>query len=66
MNDTINGSRFGLCGAEYLSGGLKAIFVLENGFNVQNGKLGRDGRLFGRQAYVDLGTTEFGTVTLGR
>jgi GBP family porin len=62
----INGSRFGLRGAEDLGGGLKAIFVLENGFNVQNGKLGQDSRLFGRQAFVGLSSSEFGTVTLGR
>jgi len=62
----INGSRFGLRGAEDLGGGLKAIFVLENGFNVQNGKLGQDNRLFGRQAYVGLGTDQYGTITLGR
>lgn len=62
----INGSRFGVRGAEDLGGGLKAIFVLENGFNVQNGKLGQDGRMFGRQAYVGLSTSQFGTVTLGR
>src|SRR5246127_1591064 len=62
----INGSRFGLRGAEDLGGGLKAIFVLENGFNVQNGKLGQNSRLFGRQAFVGLSSSEFGTVTLGR
>ncbi|TDN61998.1 porin [Paraburkholderia sp. BL10I2N1] len=62
----INGSRFGLRGAEDLGGGLKAIFVLENGFNVQNGNLGQHSRLFGRQAYVGLSSNEFGTVTLGR
>ncbi|MFM0238737.1 porin [Paraburkholderia phytofirmans] len=62
----INGSRFGMRGAEDLGGGLKAIFVLENGFNVQNGKLGQDGRMFGRQAYVGLSATQFGAVTLGR
>lgn len=63
---TINGSRFGLRGAEDLGGGYKAIFVLENGFNVQNGTLGQHGRLFGRQAYVGLGSSNFGTLTLGR
>jgi GBP family porin len=62
----INGSRFGLRGAEDLGGGYKAIFVLENGFNVQNGNLGQHSRLFGRQAYVGLGSSTFGTVTLGR
>jgi predicted porin len=62
----INGSRWGLRGSEDLGGGLKAIFVLENGFNVQNGRLGQNGREFGRQAYVGLATNEFGAVTLGR
>jgi len=62
----INGSRFGLRGSEDLGGGLKAIFVLENGFNVQNGRLGQNGREFGRQAYVGLASTAYGAVTLGR
>ncbi len=62
----INGSRFGLRGAEDLGGGLTAIFVLENGFDLQNGKLGQDGRMFGRQAYVGLSSSQFGTLTLGR
>ncbi|TCK32895.1 putative porin [Paraburkholderia sp. BL8N3] len=63
---TINGSRWGLRGAEDLGGGLKAVFVLENGFNLQNGRLSQDGREFGRQAYVGIGSTQFGTITLGR
>src|SRR5262249_33445573 len=62
----INGSRFGLRGSEDLGSGLHAIFVLENGFNIQNGKLGQNSRLFGRQAFVGLSTDQFGTVTLGR
>jgi predicted porin len=62
----ISGSRFGLRGAEDLGGGLKAVFVLENGFNIQNGKLGQDGREFGRQAFVGLASSQYGTVTLGR
>jgi general bacterial porin, GBP family len=62
----INGSRFGLRGTEDLGGGLSAIFVLENGFNVQNGKQGQDSRLFGRQAFVGLSSTQFGALTLGR
>ncbi len=36
-----------LRGTEDLGGGLKAVFVLEDGFNVQNGKQGQDNRLFG-------------------
>jgi GBP family porin len=62
----INGSRWGLRGAEDLGGGLKAIFVLENGFSIQSGKLAQDGREFGRQAFVGLSSTQAGTITLGR
>ncbi|SDE45673.1 porin [Paraburkholderia lycopersici] len=62
----ISGSRFGLRGAEDLGGGLKAIFVLENGFSVNNGQLGQGGRMFGRQAYVGLSSNAFGTLTMGR
>ncbi|MCA3825662.1 MAG: porin, partial [Burkholderia sp.] len=63
---TVNGSRFGLRGTEDLGGGLKALFVLENGFNVNNGGLGQDGKLFGRHAYVGLSQPGYGTLTLGR
>ncbi|RQS68393.1 porin [Burkholderia sp. Bp8963] len=60
------GSRWGLRGTEDLGGGLKAIFVLENGFNVGTGAAGQGGAMFGRQAYVGLSTDQFGTVTFGR
>src|SRR3954451_17223564 len=50
----IQGNRFGLKGTEDLGGGLKAIFQLENGFDVNSGKLGQGGLMFGRQAYVGL------------
>jgi predicted porin len=60
------GSRWGLRGAEDLGGGLKAIFVLENGFNSGNGTLGQGGALFGRQAYVGLSKDNVGAVTFGR
>jgi len=58
-------NRLGFLGSEDLGGGTKAIFRLENGFSVNNGKLGQGGLLFGRQAYVGL-STQYGTVTLGR
>lgn len=61
----LNGSRWGLRGTEDLGGGLKAIFVLENGFDVNTGRLGQGGLEFGRQAYVGL-SSGIGTVTLGR
>ncbi|MDR8104992.1 porin [Burkholderia cenocepacia] len=60
------GSRWGLKGAEDLGGGLKAVFQVENGFNPNNGKAGQGGLLFGRQAYVGISDSRFGTVTLGR
>lgn len=61
----VNGSRWGLKGAEDLGGGMKAIFVLESGFNLDNGTSAQDGQLFGRQAFVGL-ESGFGTVSLGR
>ncbi|WP_322056695.1 porin [Paraburkholderia sp. J63] len=63
---TVNGSRWGLRGAEDLGGGLKAIFTLENGFNIMNGNSGQSSRMFGRQAFVGLASDQFGAVTLGR
>ena len=63
---SVEGSRWGLRGAEDLGGGLKAIFTLENGFNVNNGTLGQGGREFGRQAFVGLSSNDYGAVTLGR
>src|SRR6201996_180599 len=63
---SINGSRWGLRGAEDLGGGLKAIFTLENGFGINDGTLKQNSRLFGRQAFVGLASDQFGAVTLGR
>src|SRR6202521_4708130 len=63
---TLSGDRWGLKGQEDLGGGLKAIFQLENGFDVNTGKLGQSGREFGRQAFVGLTADQYGTVTLGR
>lgn len=61
----IRGSRWGLRGTEDLGGGMKALFVLENGFSIGNGTLAQGGAEFGRQAYVGLGSP-YGTVTAGR
>jgi predicted porin len=64
-------NRWGLRGMEDLGGGLSAIFVLENGFNLNTGALGQNnpgssqGLEFGRQAYVGL-SNAYGTVTMGR
>ncbi|WP_083245180.1 porin [Paraburkholderia nodosa] len=57
--------RFGLRGVEDLGGGTKAIFTLENGFNITNGAM-LNGGIFGRQAYVGLSNDRAGTVTMGR
>ena len=59
------GSRFGLKGTEDLGNGLKVGFKLENGFNADDGTLGNDGRLFGREASVSL-IGDFGTLSMGR
>jgi len=61
----MSGSRWGLRGVEDLGGGLKGLFVLESGFNVDTGTSGQNGRLFGRQAFVGLGS-QWGQLTLGR
>jgi predicted porin len=60
------GSRWGLKGAEELGGGLKAIFQLENGFDVSSGRLNQGGRMFGRQAFVGLSAERYGVLTFGR
>jgi predicted porin len=57
---------WGLKGSEDLGGNLHAIFRLENGFNIQNGKNTYAGSMFGRQAYVGLQSDTYGTLTLGR
>jgi predicted porin len=61
----LQASRWGLRGAEDLGSGMKAVFVLENGFDVSTGKLGQGGLMFGRQAYVGV-SGGVGTITLGR
>jgi predicted porin len=62
----LQGNRFGLKGTEDLGGGLKAIFQLENGFDINTGHLNQGGRMFGRQAYVGLTHDAYGTFTAGR
>lgn len=62
----LSGSRFGLRGIEDLGAGLKALFVLENGFSGDTGALQQAARLFGRQAYVGMQSDALGKLTLGR
>ena len=65
QNGVNSGSRFGLKGTEDLGNGLKVGFMLENGFNVDDGTLGNDGRLFGREASLTL-SGDFGALSMGR
>ncbi|WP_414447268.1 porin [Burkholderia sp. 22PA0099] len=60
------GTRWGLRGSEDLGGGLKAIFLLENGFNTGTGAINQGGAMFGRQAYVGLTKDGIGSLTFGR
>jgi predicted porin len=66
ISGTMQNNRWGLRGVEDLGGGLNALFVLENGFDITNGKFQQGGRMFGRQAFVGLSDRSWGTVTLGR
>lgn len=61
----LQGNRIGFSGTENLGGGTSALFVLENGFSVNNGTLGQGGALFGRQAYVGL-KGNVGSIMFGR
>lgn len=58
------GSRFGLKGSEDLGNGYKVAFVLESGIKSDDGSLDQNGRLFGREAHVDL-VGPFGKVSAG-
>ena len=58
-------SRFGFRGVEDLGGGLKALFTLESGFNLDDGTIGQGGRMFGRQAFVGV-SGPWGAITVGR
>lgn len=58
-------NRLGFRGTEDLGGGLAAVFVLESGFNVDDGTLAQGGLGFGRQSYVGL-RSPWGTFTAGR
>src|SRR5438034_827122 len=50
----MQGSRLGFRGVEDLGGGMKALFVLENGFAVDTGTMLQGGLLFGRKSVVGL------------
>jgi len=58
----MGGNRWGLKGTEDLGGGLQAVFVLENGFNLSSGS----GSGFGRQSTVGLKSSSWGQLDFGR
>lgn len=60
-----SGSRFGLKGTEDLGNGLKVGFVLENGFNADDGTMDNNSRLFGRESQLFIDGA-FGTISFGR
>ena len=58
--------RWGLRGTEPLGNGWQAVFRLENGFTVNDGRFSQGGLEFGRQAFVGLASDRFGSLTFGR
>ncbi|MBW7901619.1 MAG: porin [Rhodocyclaceae bacterium] len=62
----LSGSRIGFRGEEGLGNGLKAVFTLEYGLNVDaNNGIGSTG-LQARQQFIGLSSATLGTVALGR
>ncbi|MDE1182466.1 porin [Paraburkholderia sp.] len=66
QSGNLSTDRWGLRGNEDLGGGMSAVFDLENGFNLDTGKLSNGGDEFGRQAWVGLASHRWGTLTVGR
>lgn len=61
----LSASRWGLRGVEDLGAGNQALFVLESGFQWDNGSL-QGVPLFNRQSFVGLQNDAFGKLTFGR
>ncbi|MDB5992722.1 MAG: outer rane porin, OmpC family [Herbaspirillum sp.] len=59
-------SRIGFRGDEDLGNGMHTTFTLDAGIQTNTGAQADSTRLFGRQAWVGLGTAQYGTVRLGR
>ncbi|KWI50086.1 porin [Burkholderia cepacia] len=68
----VGSNKWGLKGDEDLGGGLKAVFKIENGFNIGTGGINGQGpigstrSLFNRQAYVGIASDRYGTLRMGR
>ena len=66
QSGVLAGNRLGFKGTEDLGNGLKAVFLLEQGFNLDDGSnTSTTGQTFQRQAWVGL-SSNAGTVSLGR
>ena len=61
----IHNSRFGVRGTESLGGGNSAWFVLEAGFNPNDGTQATAGTLFNRTAAVGLSNQTYGSLSFG-
>ncbi len=61
----ISSNRFGFKGSEDLGGGLKANFVLEQGFSVDTGAAKTAGEMFARQSYFGF-SGGFGELKIGK
>lgn len=57
--------RWGLRGVEDLGGGMRAIFLLENGFSTLTGQTVKAGAMFNRQSWLGLQSDSAGTLTIG-
>jgi len=60
------GSRIGVRGVEDLGDGLRAVFVVEHGFNSDTGAAASPASFWNRQVLVGLGSSRWGDVQLGR
>lgn len=65
QNGGLSQSRIGFAGSEDLDAEWKAVFTIENGFNVDTGGAAQGGLLFGRLAFVGFSSSKLGTLTLG-
>ncbi|KVX06283.1 porin [Alcaligenes nematophilus] len=66
INGIQSGNRWGLKGSEDLGDGLRAVFVLESGFDLGTGNSAQGDRLFGRQATLGLAGDSWGQLDFGR
>jgi predicted porin len=63
-SSAVMASKIGFQGTEDLGGGMKAIFRLENGFNVDTGANAGNGALFNRESWVGM-TGSLGQIQAG-